>query len=60
MLARAAAALFVVAFIIHATETSTDALFSPMSLMLAGLTLLALHSAGAGSWWSPRRRRGRR
>ncbi|GAA1943295.1 hypothetical protein GCM10009837_81700 [Streptomyces durmitorensis] len=61
MLAFAAAVLFVIAFIIHATETSTEAVFSPTSLMLVGLALLALHSGGMGSGWSARGRgRGRR
>jgi hypothetical protein len=55
MLAFAAAALFVIAFVIHATETSTEAIFSPTSLMLVGLALLAVHSGGVGSGWSPRR-----
>ncbi|MGW7067278.1 hypothetical protein ACWGII_18985 [Streptomyces sp. NPDC054855] len=60
MLALAAAVLFVIAFLIHATETSTEAIFSPTSLMLVGLALLALHSGGVGSGWSTRRRGGRR
>ncbi|MET7357897.1 hypothetical protein ABZS76_05555 [Streptomyces sp. NPDC005562] len=60
MLAIAAAVLFVVAFLIHATETSTEAVFSPTSLMLVGLALLALHSAGLGSGWSARGRGRRR
>ncbi|MFC4502880.1 MULTISPECIES: hypothetical protein [Streptomyces] len=54
MLAFAAAALFVIAFIIHVTETSTEVIFSPMSLMLVGLACLAVHSAGVGSGWSSR------
>ncbi|MFF1376055.1 hypothetical protein [Streptomyces sp. NPDC058308] len=60
MLAIAAAVLFVIAFVIHATETSTEAVFSPTSLLLVGLALLALHSAGMGSAWSSRRRGSRR
>ncbi|WP_030606340.1 hypothetical protein [Streptomyces fulvoviolaceus] len=55
MLAFVAAALFVIAFIIRVTETSTEAVFSPTSLMLAGLAFLAVHSAGVGSGWSARR-----
>ncbi|MEV0252937.1 hypothetical protein AB0H82_01485 [Streptomyces sp. NPDC050732] len=54
MLAFGAAVLFVIAFVIHATETSTEAVFSPTSLMLVGLALLAAHSAGVGSGWSGR------
>jgi hypothetical protein len=50
-----AAALFAIAFIIRVTETSTDVIFSPTSLMLAGLAFLAVHSAGVGSGWSARR-----
>ncbi|MDQ0942395.1 MULTISPECIES: hypothetical protein [unclassified Streptomyces] len=60
MLAFAAAALFVIAFIIHVTETSTEAIFSPTSLMFVGLALLALHSGGVGSGLSPRGRGRRR
>ncbi|HZX39124.1 MAG TPA: hypothetical protein VFF37_12440 [Streptomyces sp.] len=60
MLAFAAAALFVIAFIIHVTETSTEAIFSPTSLMLVGLALLALHLGGAGSGLSARGRGRRR
>ena len=54
MLAFVAAALFVIAFIIRVTETSTEVIFSPTSLMLAGLAFLAVHSAGVGSGWSTR------
>ncbi|NEC88766.1 hypothetical protein [Streptomyces sp. SID12501] len=55
MLAFVAAALFAIAFIIRVTETSTDVIFSPTSLMLVGLAFLAAHSAGLGSGWSTRR-----
>jgi hypothetical protein len=62
MLAFVAAVLFIIAFIIHVTETSTDVLFGPTSLMLLGLVFLALHLAGVGTGWAargsgPRRRR---
>ncbi|WP_326648286.1 MULTISPECIES: hypothetical protein [unclassified Streptomyces] len=60
MPAFAAAVLIVVAFIIHVTETSTEAIFSPTSLMLAGLALLAVHSGGVGSGWSSKGRGRRR
>ncbi|HET6355473.1 hypothetical protein ACFYW6_13210 [Streptomyces sp. NPDC002659] len=60
MLAFAAALLFVIAFIIHVTETSTEVIFSPTSLMLVGLALLAVHLGGVGSGWSPRGRGRRR
>ncbi|WP_043664058.1 hypothetical protein [Streptomyces xylophagus] len=54
MLAFVAAALFLIAFIIRVTETSTQLIFSPTSLMLLGLAFLAAHSAGVGSGWSTR------
>jgi hypothetical protein len=58
MLAIIAAILFVIAFLLHATGTGTSAVFSPYSLMLAGLALLAMHLAGWGTGWSyPGRRR---
>ncbi|MFE9605007.1 hypothetical protein [Streptomyces hokutonensis] len=50
-----AAALFAVAFLIRVTETSTQLVFTPTSLMLLGLALLAAHSAGLGTGWSARR-----
>ncbi len=43
-----AAILFAVAFILHVTSTSTSVVFSPFSLMLVGLCLLALHLTGIG------------
>ncbi|MDX3852437.1 hypothetical protein [Streptomyces sp. AK02-01A] len=57
MLGFAAAVLFVIAFIINATETAVDTIFAPTSLMLLGLALLALHVAGIGAGWAPRGRR---
>jgi hypothetical protein len=60
MLAFVAAALFAIAFIIRVTETSTDVIFSPTSLMLVGLAFLAAHSAGVGSGWSTRGNSNRR
>jgi hypothetical protein len=61
MLGYVAAILFIIAFLINATSTATSAVFSPTSLMLAGLACLALHLAGVGTGWSlPRRRTGRR
>ena len=56
----AAAVLFIVAFLINATSTATSAVFSPMSLLLAGLACLALHLAGVGTKWSVPRRGTRR
>ncbi|MBK3565119.1 hypothetical protein JHN47_15380 [Streptomyces sp. MBT62] len=55
MLAFVAAALFVIAFLIRVTETSTQLAFTPTSLMLLGLAFLAAHSAGLGTGWSARR-----
>ncbi|MGY1499892.1 hypothetical protein ACW4TU_25495 [Streptomyces sp. QTS52] len=60
MLAFAAAVLLGIAFVIHATETSTDVIFSSTSLLYLGLTLLALHVAGVGTGWSGRGRSRRR
>jgi hypothetical protein len=58
MLGIAAAVLFFIAFILNATETSVDsAVLGQTSLMLLGLTLLALHVAGIGSGWATRGRR---
>ena len=47
MLGFAAAVLFAVAFVIYATSTSTIAVLSPTSLLLAGLACLALHRSSA-------------
>ncbi|MFJ5306468.1 hypothetical protein [Streptomyces sp. NPDC088350] len=55
MLAFVAAALFVIAFLIRVTETSTQLVFTPTSLLLLGLAFLAAHSAGLGTGWSARR-----
>jgi len=60
MLGFVAAVLFAIAFLINATSTSTSAVFSPTSLMMVGLTLLALHLAGVGTKWSVPGRRKRR
>lgn len=59
MLAVIAAILFAIAFILNATSTSTDAVFSPLSLMLVGLALLALSMAGIGPAYTYRGRRKR-
>jgi RNA polymerase sigma factor (sigma-70 family) len=56
----APAVLFIIAFLINATSTATSAVFSPMSLLLAGLACLALHLAGVGTKWSVPRRKTRR
>jgi hypothetical protein len=52
MLAIIAAILFVIAFIIRAAGIATDAIFAAGSLLLLGLTCLALHLAGVGTGWS--------
>lgn len=54
MLAFVAGALFVIAFVIRVTETSTETIFSPTSLMFVGLAFLAVHLAGVGAGWSSR------
>jgi hypothetical protein len=48
MLALIAAVLFAIAFIINAAGIAPDAVFSPFSLLLAGLALLAFHLTGNG------------
>lgn len=60
MLGLVSAVVFAVAFVINAFSISVDAIFAPMSLLLLGLALLALHLAGIGSETSIPRRRGRR
>jgi hypothetical protein len=40
--------LFIIAFILRVTSTSTGVVFAPQSLLLVGLALLALHVAGVG------------
>ncbi|MFE2282502.1 hypothetical protein ACFXAE_35785 [Streptomyces sp. NPDC059454] len=55
MLGIVAAVLFFIAFLINATEISTNHTFSSVNVMLLGLTVLALHVAGIGSAWSRRR-----
>jgi len=60
MLAIVAAILFIIAFLLNATSTATDAVFSVTSLMLVGLACLALHQAGVGTTWYSSRRRSRR
>jgi hypothetical protein len=57
MLGYIAAVLFIIAFLLNATSTSTSVVFSPTSLMLAGLAFLALHLAGVGTGWNVRGRR---
>jgi hypothetical protein len=50
-----AAVLFIIAFLLNAASVATVALFSPTSLLLAGLACLALHLVGVGTRWSLRR-----
>jgi hypothetical protein len=57
MLGAVAALLFAIAFIIYVTQTATSLIFTPTSLMLAGLCLLALHLIGIGASWRYRSRR---
>lgn len=58
MLGVIAAIIFAIAFLINATNTTTSAVFTPISLLLLGLIALSLHLLGVGSGWSvPRRRR---
>lgn len=60
MLAIAAAVVFFIAFIINATETSTEVIFGTTSLTLVGLILVAMHLAGVGAGWQARGRGRRR
>jgi hypothetical protein len=57
VLAIVAAIVFAIAFLLQITSTATSAVFAPLSLLLLGLTCLALHIAGIGSGWSFTRRR---
>jgi hypothetical protein len=52
MLGFVAAVLFTIAFLINATSAITSAVFSPTSLLLAGLAVLAFHFAGVDTKWS--------
>ena len=60
MLGFAAVVAFAAAFVINAAGIAVDAIFSPMSLLLLGLALLALHLSGVGTEAALPRRRGRR
>lgn len=51
-----AAILFVIAFFINGSGTSTNVWFSPTSLMLLGLACLSLHLLGVGKGWYSHRR----
>jgi hypothetical protein len=59
MFAVIAAVLFAIAFIINAGQVSTDVVFSPFSLAMVGLALLAFHLTGEGPSLSSVRRRRR-
>jgi hypothetical protein len=59
MLGFVAAIVFALAFVINAFSISVDAVLAPMSLLLLGLALLALHLAGVGPEASVPRGRGR-
>jgi hypothetical protein len=56
MLGIIAAILFIIAFLLNAASVATSNVFTPMSLALAGLSLLALHLSGVGTGWNWRRR----
>jgi hypothetical protein len=55
MLAIIAAILLAIAFVLHASGTATNAVFSTTSLLFVGLACLALHQAGIGTSWRFRR-----
>jgi hypothetical protein len=52
--------LFIIAFLINAASAAASAVFSPTSLLLAGLACLALHLAGVGTSCAVPGRRTRR
>ncbi|HTX85980.1 MAG TPA: hypothetical protein VME44_27660 [Streptosporangiaceae bacterium] len=56
MLALIAAVLFAIAFLINAAGVAAGTVFSPFSLLLAGLALLAFHLTGKGPAWRGWRR----
>jgi hypothetical protein len=56
MLGIIAAVLFIIAFLLNLASIATPAIFTPTSLMLAGLACLALHLSGIGTGWNWRRR----
>ncbi|WP_037908839.1 hypothetical protein [Actinacidiphila yeochonensis] len=61
MFAAVGAVVLAIAYLLNATSTHTDAAFTPFSLLIAGVFLVALHLAGFGAGWSTSgRRRGRR
>ena len=60
MLIIISAALFGLGFLLNASGTSVPAVISPFSLLLLGLTCLALHQAGIGTAWNLPRGRARR
>jgi hypothetical protein len=53
----AAAVLFFIAFLINAADIATNDTFTSTNVMLIGLTVLALHTAGVGTGWGSRGRR---
>ncbi|GAA2766631.1 hypothetical protein GCM10010103_56720 [Streptomyces paradoxus] len=55
MLGIVAAVLFFVAFLINATDLSTNDVFSSTNVMLLGLMCLALQVAGVGAGLARRR-----
>ena len=55
MLGFIAAVIFAIAFVIAATSTATSAVFAPATLLLLGLTCLALHMSEVGANWTSRR-----
>ncbi|EFG65700.1 hypothetical protein [Streptomyces sp. SPB074] len=57
MLAYVASALFVIAYLLLATGTSTESWYSPTALGFVGLALLAAHLGGASARIGGRRHR---
>lgn len=56
MLSGLGVVFFAIGWLINATNTATDAVFSPFSFLLLGLICIGLHLAGLlTEWRAPRR-----
>lgn len=57
MFAIAAAVIFALALLFDLADLNPGDAFNQSTLLMAGLFCIALHLAGAGAGWRPRRRR---